>query len=235
MTTQGNSTPDSLDALSSKWMLRDSEIASAATRLLFEVSPAFIANHCMRSYVFARELAAVKELRSDIDFDDELLFLSCILHDLGAIDYGNGDQRFEVDGADAAARFLREYGVAEDRLTTVWQAIALHTTIGIAHRFGPEQAIAQLGISADIAGNERQLLPASLVERVNNVWPRHNLGYAFAEVVAAQVEANPQKGPPLTFPAHVHHLFYGGATAPFTFFDLVDAAGWNDQRVAKGA
>jgi hypothetical protein len=48
------------------------------------------------------------------------------------------------------------------------------------------------------------------------------------------VEANPQKGPPLTFPAHVHHLFYGGATPPFTFFDLVDAAGWNDQRVANG-
>jgi HD superfamily phosphodiesterase len=100
--------------------------------------------------VFARELAAAKELRSDVDFDDELLFLSCILHDLGAIGYGNGDQRFEVDGADAAARFLREYGVAEDRVNTVWQAIALHTTIGIAHRFGPEQAIAQLGISADM-------------------------------------------------------------------------------------
>lgn len=233
MTIQGNSAPSSLGELTSEWALPDSEIAGAATRLVFDVSPAYLANHCMRSYLFARELAATKTLRSGVDFDDELLYLSCILHDLGAIDYGNGDQRFEVDGADAAASFLREGGVAEDRVTTVWQAIALHTTVGIAHRFGPEQAIAQLGISTDIAGTERQSLSASLVERVNNVWPRHNLGYAFAEAIAAQVEANPLKAPPLTFPAHVHHLYYAGAIPPFTFFDLVDAGGWGDQPVAK--
>src|SRR6478609_3346563 len=160
--------------------LPDSEIASAAKQFVYDISPAFVAHHSLRSYLYGRELAAAKGLRPDVDYDDELLFLSCILHDLGVTDYANGDQRFEVDGADAAARFLREHSVAENRVTTVWQAIALHTTIGIAHRLGPEQAIAQQGISADIAGSERQLLPVHLVERVNKVWPRHDLGYAFA-------------------------------------------------------
>ncbi|HEY4794813.1 MAG TPA: hypothetical protein VII18_12235, partial [Mycobacterium sp.] len=93
-------------------------------------------------------------LYPDVDYDDELVYLSCVLHDLGATDYANGEQRFEVDGADAAVRFLRGEGVQEARVTTVWQAIALHTSIGLAHRFGAVHAVAQMGIAADIVGAE---------------------------------------------------------------------------------
>jgi hypothetical protein len=212
-------------------VLPDSEIACVAKQFVFDVSPAFVAHHSLRSYLFGRELAAAKGLSPDVDYDDELVFLSCILHDLGATDFANGDQRFEVDGADAAAGFLREQGVDEARVTTVWQAIALHTSIGLAHRFGPVHAIAQLGIGADIAGNDRHMLPPDFADRVHALWPRHNLGYALAEVIAGQVEANPAKGPPMTFPHHLHQLIYR-ITPPITWFDVVAAAGWNDQRSA---
>jgi len=107
-------------------------------QFVYDISPAFVAHHSLRSYLYGRELAAAKGLRPDVDYDDELVFLSCILHDLGVTDYANGDQRFEVDGADAAARFLRDHGVQEARVTTAWQAIALHTSIGLAHKFGAE-------------------------------------------------------------------------------------------------
>jgi HD domain len=213
---------------SSRLDLPDSEIARAAKQFAFDVSPAFVANHSLRSYLFARELAAAKELRPDVDYDDELVFLSCILHDLGATDHANGDQRFEVDGADAAARFLRDHGVAEVRVTTVWQAIALHTSGGLAHRFGAEQAIAQMGIAADIVGLERHVLPPGFADRVHAAWPRHDLGYALAGIIADQVQANPAKGPPLTFPGHVHQLIYP-TTPAVTWFDMVRTAGWNDQ------
>jgi hypothetical protein len=215
--------------LASQLQLPDSDIAGAARRFVFDVSPAFVAHHSVRSYVFARELAKAKGLGPDVDFDDELVFLSCLLHDLGATEYANGDQRFEIDGADAAARFLREHELAEARVSTVWQAIALHTSIGLAHKFGPVQAIAQMGISADIVGADRHLLPTEFVERVHVLWPRHDVGYALIEVIAAQVEANPKKGPPLTFPGHVHQLLYPTSTPPLTWFDLVGAAGWNDR------
>src|ERR1700757_1447877 len=152
--------------------LPDSEIACAATQFAFDVSPAVVAHHSVRSYLFGRELAAAKGLRRDVDYDDELVFLSCILHDLGVTEYANGDQRFEVDGADAAARFLREHGVDEVRVRTVWQAIALHTSIGLAHRFGAVQAITQIGISTDIVGTDRQLLPAGFADLVHESWPR---------------------------------------------------------------
>jgi hypothetical protein len=208
--------------------LPGSEIARAAKQFAFDVSPAFVVNHCVRSYLFGRELAAAKGLRRDVDYDDELVFLSCILHDLGVTAYANGDQRFEVDGADAAARFLRDHGVPEARVTTVWQAIALHTSAGLAHRFGAEQAVAQLGISTDIIGLDRQLLPPGFADRVHASWPRHDVGYALAELIADQVEANPVKGPPLTFPGHVHQLMYP-TTPAVTWIDVVRTAGWNDQ------
>jgi hypothetical protein len=195
---------------------------------VFDVSPEFVANHSLRSYLFARELATAKGLQPDVDYDDELVFLSCILHDLGATDYADGDQRFEVDGADAAARFLHDHGVDQARVATVWQAIALHTSVGLAHRFGAEQAIAQMGISADIVGADSHLLPPDFADRAHASWPRHAVGYALAEVIARQVEDNPLKGPPLTFPDHLHQLMYR-TQPPATWFDLVRAAGWDDQ------
>jgi hypothetical protein len=208
--------------------LPDSDIACAARQFVLDLSPPFVANHCVRSYLFARELAAAKGLQRDVDYDDELVFLSCLLHDLGVTEDANGDQRFEVDGADAAARFLRDRGVQDSRITTVWQAIALHTSVGLAHKFGAEQAIAQMGISADIVGADRQMLPPGFADLVHASWPRHNVGYALAELIARQVEDNPAKGPPLTFPGHLHQLMYP-TTPAVTWFDVVRASGWNDR------
>lgn len=209
-----------------RWGLPDTDICSAAMKLAVDVSPRFVANHCIRSYLFARELAAAKGLRGGADYDDELVFLSCILHDLGVTDYGGGDQRFEVDGADAAVRFLREHGIADDRATTVWQAIALHTSVGLADRFGPEQAVSHFGISLDINGFEKDLLSEGFAERVHAAWPRHDLGYAIADIIARGTRANPMKAPPFSFPAHLHQVINGPS---ITFFELVASSPWGDQ------
>jgi hypothetical protein len=77
-------------------------------------------------------------------------------------------------------------------------------------------------------GLDRQLLPPGFADRVHASWPRHDVGYALAELIADQVEANPVKGPPLTFPGHVHQLMYP-TTPAVTWFDVVRGAGWNDQ------
>jgi hypothetical protein len=215
-----------------QWDFPDSDVCSAALQLASNVSPEFIANHCVRSYLFARELAAGRGLRSDVDYDDELVFLSCILHDLGITGYGGGDQRFEVEGADAAARFLRGQAVAEDRVNTVWQSIALHTSVGLAERFGTEQSISYFGISLDINGMEKDLLSPGFAERVNAAWPRHDLGYAIAEAIARDIQSNPIKAPPFSFPAHIHEVFTG---ASIKFLDIVKNSGWNDQPLQQPA
>jgi hypothetical protein len=119
--------------------------------VLANESPA-IANHSFRSYLFARLLARRKGMRPDHDFGDELLYLVCVLHDLGLTEHANGKQRFEVDGADAAVEFLSGQGVSSSDIDVVWQAIALHTSGGIAERRGP---ICQLTRGGAAAGTSR--------------------------------------------------------------------------------
>ncbi|PND59137.1 phosphohydrolase [Mycobacterium sp. ENV421] len=220
-------TPD--DAAAARFGIPDSPTASAARRFAYDVSPEFVYNHAVRSYLFARELSALEEAPDHND--DELLFLTCVLHDLGATEYANTDQRFEMDGADAAAKFLEGQGVDVARIDTAWTAIALHTSVGLAHRFGPIAALAQMGIGTDILGTHRQQLPHGFADRVHAAWPRHGLGYALASVVAEHAHRNPAKAPPMSFPAHLHELMYP-AKPSVTWLDLVDAAGWNDQPVA---
>ena len=85
-----------------------------------------------------------------------------------------------------------------------------------------------MGIRADIVGTDKHLLPSGFADRVHASWPRLDVGYALAEVIARHIELNPAKGPPLTFPGHLQQLMYP-ATPPVTWFDIVRAAGWNDQ------
>jgi hypothetical protein len=210
-----------------QWGLPDSSICAAAMELAQDVSPVFLYNHCVRGYLFARELAAADGLRGGIDYDEEVVFLASMLHDLGLTAYGGGDQRFEVEGADAAARFLREHGFAEDRVTTVWQSIALHTSIGLGHRFGTDHAVCHSGIDADVVGMNKDRLPRGFADRVHAAWPRHNLGFAITEAIGRGTQANPMTAPPLSFPAHVHQLVNGAP--PVSFADLVRSAGWGDE------
>ena len=77
----------------------DSELCRRATALAAELSPAFLFNHCARSFLFADAIGK----RDGLEYDRELLYLSNMLHDLGlTAAYVGADQRFELEGADRA-------------------------------------------------------------------------------------------------------------------------------------
>ena len=52
----------------------------------------------------------------------------------------------EVDGAEAAYRFLRGHGRSEQEARNVWLAIALHTTPQIPLLLAPEVGVVTLGV-----------------------------------------------------------------------------------------
>ncbi len=57
------------------------------------------------------------------DAANPLIFrhVGAMFHDLGLTEkYRRTGQRFEIDGADEARRFLLGHGIAEDAATTVW-------------------------------------------------------------------------------------------------------------------
>lgn len=82
-------------------------------------------------------------------------------------------------GADAAAAFLKDEGVAAERREIVWDAIALHTSIGIASRKRPEIALVHVGAGVDVLGMGLDALPSRLVAETIDALPRHDFKNAF--------------------------------------------------------
>ena len=210
--------------------LPDTSLARDTYAYAAQATPAFVHHHSVRSYVFARAHARNQDLRAGTDYDDELLYVSCLLHDIGLSEEGNGDQRFEVDGADLAAALLRERGVEERRIAIAWDAIALHTSDGIASRKGTEVALTQAGIATDILGARRESLPAGLADEVHALLPRQDLAYGLSDAIITQARTKPHKASPLTFPGDLlrHHLPYGAQPG---WYDLIATAGWGDKPV----
>lgn len=200
--------------------------SEAAHTWVFANTPDFIANHSLRSYRFARLLAPRIGV-PDTGYDDELLFLSCILHDVGLTDHANGSERFEVDGADFARQFVLEHGVAPDRARVVWEAVALHTTSSIASRMRPEIALANVGIGTDVFGHRHELVDESEVEEVHAGLPRLNLGARLFDASIHQIEACPSKAPAATFPGAL--AAQRGIVPERSFDALLDRNPWNDR------
>lgn len=115
-------------------------------------SPA-VANHSVRSFLFARLLAEHEASLDDAAYDAGLLFAATVLHDLGVGTLAPGKTRFEVEGADLAAELLTENGVGAPQVDLVWEAIALHTSPGIAERRGLLAYLTREGVGTDFGRN----------------------------------------------------------------------------------
>jgi hypothetical protein len=212
--------------------LPGTDLAAHAYEYASTTNDRIIFDHCIRSYVYGRQIAELDGLRRNDDFDDEVLFLSCVLHDLGlGVAGGNAEVRFEVAGADLAVDFLREYGLGHAKSAAVWDAIALHTADGIAIRKQPEIAYAQRGIFTDVLGVELPRLDTSFVEQIGSLLPRTNLSYVITDQIARQVHQNPSKGSPATFPGMIARLHPEGAQLP-SWYDALAASPWADQPTA---
>jgi hypothetical protein len=66
--------------------------------------------------------------------------------------HSSTNERFEVDGANAARDFLRSHKIAQSEIDTVWTAIALHTTPGIPQHMHPVIALVTAGVEMDVLG-----------------------------------------------------------------------------------
>lgn len=150
-------------------VIPDSVLAKEATSILREHSTDLLFNHSVRVYLFAAEQGRQQGLR----FDAELLYVAAAFHDLGLIKkFSSPNERFEVDGANAARQFLTAHNVPEERVQTVWQAIALHTTPGITQHMRPEVALLYSGVGLDVLGRGFDQFPAEVREEIVARYPR---------------------------------------------------------------
>jgi hypothetical protein len=164
--------------LASSLVIPDSLLAKEATDILREHSTELLINHSIRVYLFAAEQGHQKQLR----FDPELLYVAAAFHDLGLIKkFSSQNERFEVDGANAARQFLNAHNISEDQVQTVWEAIALHTTPGIPPYMRPEVALLNSGVLLDVLGVGFDRFPAELREEIVARYPRINFKQGFIQ------------------------------------------------------
>jgi hypothetical protein len=165
----------------------DSKLARAATELCRDVSPSYLFNHAMRTFLFGALIGRA----GGQTWDAELLYLACILHDLGLTPRFAGDMPFEIQGADAAVRFLREGGLAKAKSVTVWDAIAMHPYAMATHK-RPEIALVAAGAAADVVGSDLSRLTSNDRDEVVRAYPRLQFKHAFVSTCADVVRQHPR-------------------------------------------
>jgi hypothetical protein len=176
----------------------DSKLAREVTELVRDTEPPLLFHHSSRVYYWG----ALTGKRRGLRFDPELLYAGAMFHDMGLTPkHASADERFEVDGANAARDFLRIYGIAEQDIETVWTAIALHTTPGIPPHMHPVIALVTAGVEMDV------------------------LGIAFSEFTEAEREVVVRAHPrPSRFKEEIIQAFYDGFHhKPETTFGTVNA------------
>ncbi|GGK20428.1 phosphohydrolase [Streptomyces camponoticapitis] len=156
-----------------------------------------IVNHSVRVWLVADHLGRRQGLE---EREREALAVACLFHDAGTADAYDGPQRFEVEGADAASDFLSTYGWPEPLVQQVWEAIALHTSPGIAERMGTLPRLVRLGVLADfgatdLSGADDRQLSASLAR-----FPRMGIEAVLGDAVVEQGLRCPGKAPKSSWP-----------------------------------
>ncbi|MEV0263834.1 HD domain-containing protein [Streptomyces sp. NPDC050617] len=179
-------------------------LAAAIVDLVQPVETPSVFNHSIRTYLYARLAASRLALTAGDDYDDDLLFAACAMHDLGVASGGPYRQRFEVEGADRAAAFLIERGLPATDADQVWQAIALHTSPGIAERRGTLCVLVREGLALDFGGtlgaDHIDDLTDEQADVVHTAYPRLDMVRSLTDAIVAQAAKHPKNALRYTIP-----------------------------------
>ena len=178
-------------------------VEDAADHIRAVIHPV-IYRHSIRTYLLGMEAA-----RRDgvTDIDEESLCLAALFHDSGTAPVYNGPARFEIEGADAAARFLRAYGWTPAKVDPVWEAIALHTTPEIPERRGMIARYVRIGVQIEFGSVTLRESFAEAIDAAEYQYPRQRVEEVLQRLVIDQALARPQKASPPSWASDLmrHH------------------------------
>lgn len=165
----------------------DTPLISRTIAYAREHSEPYLFNHVMRSWLFAITLAQ----RNQAVYDEEVLAVATILHDLGLAAAFKGPLRFEVEGANAARAFARRESIDDRRAQLIWDGVALNSTPSIALYKELEVALSTAGIGLDWGGWGYETLPETRVAEIVDAFPRLDMKERFTHAVCGIVETRP--------------------------------------------
>jgi hypothetical protein len=167
----------------------DSALAVEATDFVQDVSTQLLFHHSRRVFLWA----SLQGEKHGLDYDPELLYVGAMFHDIGLIEgHRSENERFEIDGANAARAFLERHGLPEERVMTVWESIALHTTPEVPRYKQPEVRLVTLGVEYDVLGLHFDELSAEQRMEVLAVHPRTDFQTGIVEAFSAGMRDKPE-------------------------------------------
>jgi HD superfamily phosphodiesterase len=166
----------------------DSALAKASEAYLASVSDPIVVRHCKRSYFFAHALAEKASLKPD----REVLYVSCLFHDLGLEAQFDGPADFETNGAAAAKTFLQSQLTPAAMADRVAEAIELHTDLASAHHAKAEVACLHMGAMMDVFGARLDQIDAPFIQRVVEEFPRNGTKSLIGALLKRQIDAKPE-------------------------------------------
>jgi hypothetical protein len=167
----------------------DSIVTSEATEFVRDVSSQLLFDHSRRVFLWA----SLQGEKLGLDYDPELLYVGALFHDIGLVEgHRSAHERFEIDGANAARDFLERHGLPEERVMTVWEAIALHTTPEVPRYKQPEVRLVTLGVEYDVLGLHFDELSADQRQAVLAAHPRTDFKAGIVEAFSAGMRDKPE-------------------------------------------
>jgi len=150
-------------------------------------SPALL-NHCVRSYLWGTMYGA----RHDIAYDDELYYVSALLHDIGLTEaFDSHRLPFENAGGELAWVFGTAAGWSADRAARANEIIVLHMRDDVPAADDPESHMLQVATSWEVVGRRPEEFPPEARGDVLARYPRHGFGAELTACFEDQAERKP--------------------------------------------
>lgn len=171
----------------------DSPYASAALTIAVDAYSPGMLRHCLRCWWWADLFAQIGEIR----YDPELLYVSCLLHDLTLTDTyrpGPSDQVgcFAVHGGRTAERLLATWDAPTSFATQVGEAITSHMDPTVALSSGALPHLLHESTYLDVVGARANELEQQTVLDVITKYPRDGFAAEVAGLMRREARERPR-------------------------------------------
>jgi hypothetical protein len=150
-------------------------------------SPALL-NHCVRSYLWG----ATYGTAHGIAFDDELYYVSALLHDIGLTEaFDSHRLPFEDAGGHLAWVFGMAAGWPAERAARAEEIIMLHMRDDVSAAADPEAHLLQVATSWEVVGRHAEEFPPDTRAEMLARYPRRGFDAEFLACFRDQARRKP--------------------------------------------
>lgn len=165
----------------------DTRAAKEAEELCDGLRPEMLVNHSYRTYLWANFFAQ----REGLKFDEEVVYVSSLLHDLGLAHNHRSENPpcFTLLGADAAQRCGKAGDWSDERADAAAEAITLHMNARLDGEVA-EARIMAAGTLLDAMGARYREVDPATVHEIFKRYPRGDVEPNMVELFQWQAEHN---------------------------------------------